>query len=145
MSGASFYGDTVFQYQSARNISGLRRKSFFFQKADVLTTGTGAPVGNKLASQTVGPRGPILLQDFVFTDEMAHFNRERIPERVVHAKGAGMSLNQSCLQKIKIVKNNLVSDNHPRLFILCMQKMSLWILISSCELMGSTLIVLPSP
>ncbi|KAK3577470.1 hypothetical protein CHS0354_032321 [Potamilus streckersoni] len=38
---------------------------------------------------TVGPRGPVLMQDFVFTDEMAHFNRERIPERVVHAKGAG--------------------------------------------------------
>lgn len=59
------------------------------QKPDVLTTGTGAPVGNKLASLTVGPRGPILLQDFVYTDEMAHFNRERIPERVVHAKGSG--------------------------------------------------------
>nr|KAG5702811.1 hypothetical protein BaRGS_001893 [Batillaria attramentaria] len=58
-------------------------------KPDVLTTGTGAPVGNKLASLTVGPRGPILLQDFVYTDEMAHFNRERIPERVVHAKGSG--------------------------------------------------------
>ncbi|KAL5010218.1 hypothetical protein ScPMuIL_012523 [Solemya velum] len=56
---------------------------------DVLTTGTGAPVGMKTASLTVGPRGPVLLQDFVFTDEMAHFNRERIPERVVHAKGAG--------------------------------------------------------
>jgi len=54
-----------------------------------MTTGTGAPVGNKTASMTVGPRGPILLQDFVFTDEMAHFNRERIPERVVHAKGSG--------------------------------------------------------
>lgn len=59
------------------------------QKPDVMTTGTGAPVGNKLASLTVGPRGPILLQDFVYTDEMAHFNRERIPERVVHAKGSG--------------------------------------------------------
>ncbi|ESO84839.1 hypothetical protein LOTGIDRAFT_236064 [Lottia gigantea] len=57
--------------------------------AETLTTGTGAPVGAKNATLTVGPRGPILLQDFVFTDEMAHFNRERIPERVVHAKGAG--------------------------------------------------------
>lgn len=55
----------------------------------MLTTGTGAPVGLKTATMTVGPRGPVLLQDFVFTDEMAHFNRERIPERVVHAKGAG--------------------------------------------------------
>ena len=38
---------------------------------------------------TVGPRGPILLQDHVLIDELAHFDRERIPERVVHAKGAG--------------------------------------------------------
>lgn len=38
---------------------------------------------------TVGPRGPILLQDNHFIDELAHFDRERIPERVVHAKGAG--------------------------------------------------------
>nr|QCH41148.1 catalase [Modiolus modiolus] len=58
-------------------------------KPDALTTGTGAPVGTKTATLTVGPRGPVLLQDFVFTDEMAHFNRERIPERVVHAKGGG--------------------------------------------------------
>uniref|UniRef100_H2B639 Catalase n=1 Tax=Paracyclopina nana TaxID=565004 RepID=H2B639_PARNA len=54
-----------------------------------LTTGTGCPVGDKLNSMTIGPRGPILLQDNVFLDEMAHFDRERIPERVVHAKGAG--------------------------------------------------------
>lgn len=54
-----------------------------------MTTSAGAPVGNKLASLTIGPRGPILLQDFTFTDEMAHFNQERIPERVVHAKGGG--------------------------------------------------------
>ncbi|XP_046544338.1 catalase-like [Haliotis rubra] len=59
------------------------------KKPDVLTTGTGTPVGRKTATMTVGPQGPVLLQDFVFTDEMAHFNRERIPERVVHAKGAG--------------------------------------------------------
>ena len=57
--------------------------------ASKLTTATGAPVGNKTAIQTVGPRGPALLQDFVFQDEMSHFGRERIPERVVHAKGAG--------------------------------------------------------
>uniref|UniRef100_A0A8C1XWX0 Catalase n=1 Tax=Cyprinus carpio TaxID=7962 RepID=A0A8C1XWX0_CYPCA len=43
----------------------------------------------KLNSMTAGPRGPLLVQDVVFTDEMAHFDRERIPERVVHAKGAG--------------------------------------------------------
>jgi catalase len=37
----------------------------------------------------VGPRGPLLIEDRVFIEEMAHFDRERIPERVVHAKGAG--------------------------------------------------------
>ncbi|KAG7203529.1 hypothetical protein KM043_013580 [Ampulex compressa] len=55
----------------------------------VLLTGNGAPIASKTASLTVGPRGPILLQDFVYLDEMSHFGRERIPERVVHAKGAG--------------------------------------------------------
>ncbi|XP_052709633.1 catalase-like isoform X1 [Crassostrea angulata] len=53
------------------------------------TTGTGAPIGLKTATMTAGPLGPVLVQDFVFNDEMAHFDRERIPERVVHAKGAG--------------------------------------------------------
>uniref|UniRef100_H2Y9Q3 Catalase n=1 Tax=Ciona savignyi TaxID=51511 RepID=H2Y9Q3_CIOSA len=55
----------------------------------VLMTGTGAPIEDKLNVMTVGERGPLLMQDFTFTDEMAHFNRERIPERVVHAKGGG--------------------------------------------------------
>jgi len=53
------------------------------------TTSAGAPIGFKTASLTAGPRGPILLQDHVLIDETAHFDRERIPERVVHAKGAG--------------------------------------------------------
>lgn len=41
------------------------------------------------AAQRVGPNGPLLLQDFHLIDILAHFDRERIPERVVHAKGAG--------------------------------------------------------
>uniref|UniRef100_A0A8C9W9D0 Catalase n=1 Tax=Scleropages formosus TaxID=113540 RepID=A0A8C9W9D0_SCLFO len=59
------------------------------QRPDTLTTGAGIPVGDKLNELTAGSRGPLLVQDVVFTDEMAHFDRERIPERVVHAKGAG--------------------------------------------------------
>ena len=43
----------------------------------------------KTASLTAGPLGPQLIQDHGYIDEMAHFDRERIPERVVHAKGAG--------------------------------------------------------
>jgi len=56
---------------------------------DVLTTSNGAPVDSKTSSLTAGPRGPILLSDFTLIDELSHFGRERIPERVVHAKGAG--------------------------------------------------------
>jgi len=58
-------------------------------KSGVLTTGAGNPVDSKTAALTVGKRGPILLQDFTVIDEISHFDRERIPERVVHAKGAG--------------------------------------------------------
>ncbi|KAG1661806.1 Catalase [Nymphon striatum] len=56
---------------------------------ECMTSSEGCPVGNKVASLTAGPRGPMLLQDNIYIDEMAHFDRERIPERVVHAKGAG--------------------------------------------------------
>lgn len=54
-----------------------------------LTTASGMPVVNNEDTMTVGPRGPVLLQDFHLHEKMAHFNRERIPERVVHAKGSG--------------------------------------------------------
>ena len=47
----------------------------------MLTNSAGIPVGNRLASLTAGPKGPILLQDSVLVDELAHFDRERIPER----------------------------------------------------------------
>ena len=54
-----------------------------------MTTGFGAPIGNDLNTVTAGPRGPALMQDVHLLEKMAHFDRERIPERVVHAKGAG--------------------------------------------------------
>jgi len=54
-----------------------------------LTTASGKPYTENENSMTVGPRGPILLQDYILHEKMAHFNRERIPERVVHAKGTG--------------------------------------------------------
>ncbi|OAX41211.1 catalase-domain-containing protein [Rhizopogon vinicolor AM-OR11-026] len=55
----------------------------------VYTTSNGAPVAHPYAAERVGPFGPLLLQDFHHIDLLAHFGRERIPERVVHAKGAG--------------------------------------------------------
>lgn len=54
-----------------------------------LTLSNGAPYFEHQDSQTVGPRGPVLLQDFVLQENLAHFVRERIPERIVHAKGSG--------------------------------------------------------
>ena len=54
-----------------------------------LTTASGRPYVEHENTMSVGPRGPLLLQDYVYHEKMAHFNRERIPERIVHAKGAG--------------------------------------------------------
>ncbi|MFC2049828.1 catalase [Chloroflexota bacterium] len=55
----------------------------------VYTTGFGAPVDNDQNSKTAGSPGPVLMQDVHLLEKMGHFDRERIPERVVHAKGAG--------------------------------------------------------
>ncbi len=54
-----------------------------------LTTTAGAPVADNQNSLTAGPRGPVLMQDYQLIEKLAHQNRERIPERVVHAKGWG--------------------------------------------------------
>jgi catalase len=54
-----------------------------------LTTEFGAPVVDNQNTQTAGPRGPALLQDVWFLEKLAHFDREVIPERRMHAKGAG--------------------------------------------------------
>ena len=59
------------------------------EKNKKLTTATGRPYFENEDSLTVGPRGPVLLQDHYLHEKLAHFNRERIPERVVHAKGTG--------------------------------------------------------
>ena len=58
------------------------------EKSKFMTTDAGRPVGDNQNSLTVGPRGPVVFEDFLLFEKMAHFNRERIPERVVHAKGS---------------------------------------------------------
>ncbi|CEL01396.1 Putative Catalase [Aspergillus calidoustus] len=65
------------------------QKSYRYNETPVYTTSNGCPVMDPQASQRVGSNGPLLLQDFNLIDILAHFDRERIPERVVHAKGAG--------------------------------------------------------
>lgn len=58
-------------------------------KENILTTNTGRTVDDDQNTITAGISGPVLMQDVHFLEKMAHFDRERIPERVVHAKGAG--------------------------------------------------------
>src|SRR5689334_14204214 len=57
---------------------------------DTLTTQQGAPVGDDQNTLRAGPRGPAALEDFHFREKIFHFDHERIPERVVHARGFGV-------------------------------------------------------
>ncbi|MGZ6317164.1 MAG: catalase [Anaerolineales bacterium] len=58
-------------------------------KKKQLTTAQGNPIGDNQNALTAGPRGPLLMQDYHLLEKMATFNRERVPERIVHAKGSG--------------------------------------------------------
>jgi catalase len=55
----------------------------------VLTTNQGVPVAQNQDSLKAGLRGPALLEDFILREKITHFDHERIPERVVHARGSG--------------------------------------------------------
>lgn len=54
-----------------------------------LTTASGIPIKDNQNSRTAGPRGPVIIDDFMLVEKLAHFNRENVPERRVHAKGSG--------------------------------------------------------
>src|ERR1700733_512045 len=58
-------------------------------KPEIMTTTGGNPIADNQNSLSAGPRGPLLLQDYQLLEKLAHQNRERIPERTVHAKGSG--------------------------------------------------------
>ncbi len=55
----------------------------------IMTTTGGNPISDNQNSLSAGPRGPLLMQDYQLIEKLAHQNRERIPERTVHAKGSG--------------------------------------------------------
>lgn len=63
--------------------------TFKYDETPIYTASNGVPIADPAASLRVGQNGPLLLEDFHLIDLLAHFDRERIPERVVHAKGAG--------------------------------------------------------
>src|SRR5713226_2423149 len=62
---------------------------FMKNAPEIMTTSAGNPVADNQNSITAGPRGPLLMQDYQLLEKLAHQNRERIPERTVHAKGSG--------------------------------------------------------
>jgi catalase len=64
-------------------------KVVFNKKTETMTTTGGNPIADNQNSLTAGPRGPLLMQDYQLLEKLAHQNRERIPERTVHAKGSG--------------------------------------------------------
>jgi catalase len=67
----------------------------------VLTTNQGVPVGDNQHSLKAGLRGPALLEDFILREKLTHFDHERIPERVVHARGSGAHGYFECYESLK--------------------------------------------
>lgn len=70
-------------------IKQFEQEAFSDPKGTVLTTSLGVKVADNQNSLKAGDRGPTLLEDFLLRDKLIHFDRERIPERVVHARGVG--------------------------------------------------------
>ena len=65
-----------------------------------LTTNQGVPIADNQNSLKYGVRGPVLLEDFILRDKLTHFDHERIPERIVHARGSGAHGFFECLEPI---------------------------------------------
>lgn len=78
--------DNDYHYQFRQGITKGERKNMKNKK---LTTVAGAPVADNQNSMTAGQRGPMVMQDVWFMEKLAHFDREVIPERRMHAKGSG--------------------------------------------------------
>ena len=70
-------------------IAQFEQESYVDPKGKTLTSSLGVPVLDNQNSLKIGDRGPTLLEDFLLRDKLIHFDRERIPERVVHARGFG--------------------------------------------------------
>jgi len=75
--------------QSPTNQNGNGQNENDKEHSNILTTRQGHPVTDNQSLRTVGNRGPATLENYQFLEKMSHFDRERVPERVVHARGAG--------------------------------------------------------
>ncbi|HFF8452892.1 catalase [Serratia marcescens] len=86
------YVTNEYKFRFARKTLYIALTSFLLSSsvtAETLTRDNGAPVGDNQNSQTAGSNGPVLLQDVQLLQKLQRFDRERIPERVVHARGTG--------------------------------------------------------
>lgn len=81
--------DTSFASHIAQQFTSYESDRKATSKDSLYTTSNGVPMPHPYETQRVGENGPLLLQDFHLIDLLSHFDRERIPERVVHAKGSG--------------------------------------------------------
>jgi catalase len=72
-----------------KNGDSFSDKKSALEKDDTLTNRQGHPVTNNQKTRTVGNRGPATMENYDFLEKISHFDRERIPERVVHGRGAG--------------------------------------------------------
>src|SRR5690606_36773750 len=80
---------SLWGYVDSRDHGTERGRGATMTDRPTTTTGAGIPAPSDAHAQSVGPNGPLLLQEHYLIQKMAHFNRERVPERVVHAKGGG--------------------------------------------------------
>jgi catalase len=87
-SGSSVKSSTIHDQKLDRGEGGELHQ-FAEDGVPVMTTAQGGPVSDDQNSLKIGPRGPTLLEDFHFREKIFHFDHERIPERVVHARGYG--------------------------------------------------------
>jgi catalase len=83
--------------------------------ARALTTNQGVPVADNQNSLKAGLRGPALLEDFILREKLTHFDHERIPERIVHARGSGAHGFFECYEPLtKITRASLFSEARKR-------------------------------
>ena len=66
-----------------------------------LTTNQGVPIADNQNSLKAGLRGPALLEDFILREKITHFDHERIPERIVHARGSGAHGYFECYESLE--------------------------------------------
>jgi catalase len=82
-------GDALMRRILALGLAGLLASPAFAADTVPMTRDNGAPIGDNQNSKVAGPDGPVLLEDNALIEKLARFDRERIPERVVHARGTG--------------------------------------------------------